>query len=667
MGAQVTLPCCIPSEHSTNLVRIGSVPPIHDDRQLLSSKTPIIIFQQFQQEEFVEGNIFDQSILTRIQSLLAFVVPLGPTVVRLIELRSGSRPSILHDLLPPSCHAGTIEVATKARDIAASIGEGRILLCAGDLEMALYTVHEINLLAGMREVGLVPQLCSSCDRSGSIPRPNLISHLEEVLNVTVLNGVKAAIEWMFPNGPMMSTQLLDLAQNLDLKIEYTTKTSAVLDSEQEHVVKLMVGPEVVKLKLKQIGKGWSKALKYFCVPVMNLHGHGSDETDGSMTFLKIGPEEEVQEELETTRKVMALIGNFCPQVLGYAEVGETGGLLLTLASMGEGAPMGFTDLYAELLQKAGHDPDTAAVVYSRLESCIHNVFGYLVAPMHASATWSNAFSVVDALGLCFDLNGGCSGVEPSCPMASGWVLEKVWRKWGTGKLASSINARIVEVLGEEKASRPTLKFLLASGTQLELPNIKSMLEDKQVMTALRQRTTKRYKLCLVHGDLHGDNIMVDSKDNRFLIDFGKTRRGHELEDVTWLESFCLLSYTDIDNEHEFLDALALVPSLASAFSAETCKSEALNKAVGATLQTPRMHAMWSVVQCIREQLGHSLKRMPESEAEDAAMIAKILFMRNALFFFSAPQSGGCLHRRKFALALACAYGQSLLDGTEAFK
>ena len=43
------------------------------------------------------------------------------------------------------------------------------------------------------------------------------------------------------------------------------------------------------------------------------------------------------------------LGNFCPQVLGYAEQGETGGMMLSLADLGCEGPVGFADIYAEAL------------------------------------------------------------------------------------------------------------------------------------------------------------------------------------------------------------------------------------------------------------------------------------------------------------------------------
>jgi len=42
--------------------------------------------------------------------------------------------------------------------------------------------------------------------------------------------------------------------------------------------------------------------------------------------------------------------------------------------------------------------------------------------------------------------------------------------------------------------------------------------------------------CIVHGDLHGENILVDDNQNAWLIDFAATKTGHFLQDFVELDS-----------------------------------------------------------------------------------------------------------------------------------
>merc|ERR1711988_138344 len=117
-----------------------------------------------------------------------------------------------------------------------------------------------------------------------------------------------------------------------------------------------------------------------------------------------------------------------------------------------------------------------------------------------------------------------------------------------------------------------------------------MGENVDRLEQLREASTSDYLLCFVHGDLHGDNIMIDAKDNRFLIDFGKTGIGHCLEDVTWLESFIMLSYTELVSDDELAEVLNLVPALAPArgIDMESCGEAAMSKTISGKLRSPRI-------------------------------------------------------------------------------
>ena len=51
------------------------------------------------------------------------------------------------------------------------------------------------------------------------------------------------------------------------------------------------------------------------------------------------------------------------------------------------------------------------------------------------------------------------------------------------------------------------------------------------------------RVAITHGDLHGDNLLIDSRKNAWVIDFERTREGHALQDFIELES-------DILNRHQ---------------------------------------------------------------------------------------------------------------------
>ncbi|MEK7434418.1 MAG: dual specificity protein phosphatase family protein, partial [Cyanobacteriota bacterium] len=65
----------------------------------------------------------------------------------------------------------------------------------------------------------------------------------------------------------------------------------------------------------------------------------------------------------------------------------------------------------------------------------------------------------------------------------------------------------------------------------------------------------------IHGDLNGANIIIDSHENVWLIDFFHTHRGHILKDLAKLENDLLYIFTKIDTEEELLEGMKLIDFL----------------------------------------------------------------------------------------------------------
>jgi hypothetical protein len=449
------------------------------------------------------------------------------------------------------------------------------------------------------------------------------------------------------------------------KLFVESKDGTELDPSQSQVIRLLFDDDVTEVRLKKLGKGFSSALKLFCSPTIEKAG---TTTTGSMTFIKLGDEEEVEEELRVTQHMMQILGVNCPQVLGYSELSGKAVLHLSLVNLSLSAPRGFADLYAELLSPTQVIAGTeqGEKLLGRILSCIDFTFSQLTAKLHESiGKKAFSFSVADELGLCKDCTGGKTGLEKQLHMSSSWVLEKLWRKKpGNGGLASSVRIHISEILGPAAEKKKMLKF--HEGHPCELPNICiSFLDKNEEITKVRDASLFEITQCFVHGDLHGDNIMIDGNDNRFLIDFGKTSLGHSLEDVTWLETFILLSYTDYATDEEFADALHMLPALAppKGFTLESCDGHALESALTGNPRSARMTTMWSVVKSMRNQLAQAISRLVKSSSSNnkkqCCLIATLLLLRNALFFLGARENQTAKRRRSLALAMACAYAQGL--------
>lgn len=631
---------------------------------------PVVVLYDLRPEVSKQSKRFDL-LRQRLRVLLAWAVPLAWTRLQIVEFRREGAESLVPGLLPEGWGSleRTVQVVRFNSGLSplVDLSAPRALVCGGELERTLYPCHDL-IRGGVMQVGLVPQLCGASGRSGELSRARTSSHLEHVLGVEVLGSVDAAARWLLPEGPLLQSRLKRDTAASDMSIVVQSLDNTELTEDQHFIISLLMPQDVYGIQLHKIGKGWTSALKFFCIPLVVEHQDAA--TTGATTFIKMGKAQDLEEELSITKFMMELLGGFCPQVLGYAEHGEQAAIHLSLADLSETAPKGLADLYQELMLPGKVESIEGPILLQRIVNAIRFVFGNLLARLH-SAKKSDLpnFSIFDELGFCRDLPGGKTGVEEKgSHLSTSFLLEKLWRKSpGDGGLASSVRIQVAQLLGDDAASAASLRFL--DGHPLQLPNVISgLLEQPDRLARLRDATSRNHKLCFVHGDLHGDNIMVDGRDNRFLIDFGKTGLGHCLEDVTYLESHVLLSYTEIATDEELSDCLDLVPLLAPGgsrgLSVAACDSKDMDE-VGKRLSSPRLAAMWTVVRTLRRQLRRGICRLAAGtagrhteELHQAGLVAVLLLLRNSLFFMAARENATQPRRRRFALALACAYAET---------
>eukprot|EP00929_Paragymnodinium_shiwhaense_P087303 TRINITY_DN47529_c0_g1_i1.p1 TRINITY_DN47529_c0_g1~~TRINITY_DN47529_c0_g1_i1.p1 ORF type:complete len:741 (-),score=127.87 TRINITY_DN47529_c0_g1_i1:166-2388(-) len=681
-----------------------------------------------------------ESLRMRLKSILNWALPLVAEYhLKIVEVRCGGWPSIL----PECCTTAdrryedvvkvhTVEDGSISCTELLAISGSKALVCGGVLEQMLYICHDLARTGSIGAVGMSPLLCGNSGRSGELSRAHLVSHLEEVLATTVLGSLKSAARWLVPEAPPI--QAAEVATDLKIKIE--SQDNHVLTEDQSQVIALLLPENVTEVTLIKIGRGFSDAVKFFCIPTVSVQGAGamnrcsSAMSQGSMTFIKLGDESDIDAELNVTHQMMQLLGNFCPQVLGYAEVQDTAALHLSLANLGSSHPRSFLDLYEDMLENLPTLENTAPAddeTVGRIEGALDFVFGHLVRLLHGAKAkeGTNVISMAAELGLTRDHEDIRHESNENDNISSGWVLEKLWRKGlGDGGLASSVRKHMADILGEEygkKDRRDPIEFVKG---HLRLPDIcGTLLEQEDRIRELHEKSKGSYTLCFVHGDLHGENIMVDAKDNRFLIDFGKSRLGYSLEDITWLESFVILSYTDILDDTELDQALDLVPFLSpfdglTADSCESLLSEAkaamqppggdsspqwvkrsgsadtdgsasfslgrspgrerkgtlrslsgsMKSPSGKALVSPRIMGMWIVVCRLRSYLGQAIHHIASisggkysEEMHRAEMVATMLLLRNSLFLMSARENKDRIRVRKLALALACAYARTLMN------
>lgn len=123
------------------------------------------------------------------------------------------------------------------------------------------------------------------------------------------------------------------------------------------------------------------------------------------------------------------------------------------------------------------------------------------------------------------------------------------------RFAEGIRKRVDELL----PGAPADTIEVIPGKTLRHP---ALFYEKD-LTELRGHDTREHFTGWVHGDLNGANIVLDSSQNVWIIDFFHTHRGHILRDLIKLENDLLYIFTELKDEGELRQAIALTDHLFS--------------------------------------------------------------------------------------------------------
>ena len=262
-----------------------------------------------------------------------------------------------------------------------------------------------------------------------------------------------------------------------------------------------------------------------------------------------------------------------------------------------------------------------------------------------------SFSVAEMVGLSFDVSGvDPEGLDPK-RLSSWWRLRHAWTRnpYGDGGLQSSLQKAAADTVGEMAAAASTLNI-----AGVEFNNVlQGLLKNAGLLQKLHQ-TQVPYLTTFVHGDLHGHNIMVDSNNNAFVIDFGKSSVGSPLEDLIYLETSFLMHHYEYDDE-DFVQMVSLVHTLADNLLPAVLTPTAPPPA----LASPRIVAFWEVIRSMRLSLRKQIEKMNIASGNAGTvvnnMLAAMLLLRDSLMHLIWKSNKERPLARKLGLAFACGY------------
>jgi len=228
------------------------------------------------------------------------------------------------------------------------------------------------------------------------------------------------------------------------------------------------------------------------------------------TVVKVGERDSIARERTSFERIQEVLGNNAPNIVDFAELEDRGGIKYRYAAMLDGDVKTFQKLYAKT--------DDIQKIHKILEIVFGNQLGRLY-----EAARPEKLNLLDY----YDFQT---------------------------KYAPSIRNKVESIIGK-KAEGDSLELL--SGVLV--PNVCNFYEKD--LPVLREYNSVSHFMSYVHGDLNGANIIIDSQENVWIIDYFHTHRGHVLKDLIKLENDILYIFTKIETEDDLREGFRLTDIL----------------------------------------------------------------------------------------------------------
>ncbi len=223
---------------------------------------------------------------------------------------------------------------------------------------------------------------------------------------------------------------------------------------------------------------------------------------------KIGPRDMIARERSSFERIQEVLGNSAPAIVDSCELDDRGAILYRYASMLEGNVRTFQDFYVS----ESPNPDQPPPL---LEEVFNTVFGKQLGRLYSAG-------------------------EPE-------TLNLLEYYDFSSRYASGVRKRVNAILPDSEQDTVTV-----AGKTVKNP---ATFYERDLLH-LKENASSRAQ-SFIHGDLNGRNIILDSRDNVWLIDFFHTHRGHILRDLIKLENDLLFIMTPLADESDLKDAVLL--------------------------------------------------------------------------------------------------------------
>lgn len=265
--------------------------------------------------------------------------------------------------------------------------------------------------------------------------------------------------------------------------------------------------------------------------------------------------------------------------MGYLDLANRAGMRFAFASMGrENRTESFAQIYAS------YD-------YFRIDAVINFLFNNIFFRFY-----HNSRKETLNLWKAYDFDG------------KGWAY---WADGGTD-IPENVRNQLGKTMGEKFKYDSRITF----PGNWNLLNIADFMEQ---ISQFRENSSLDLNITsVVHGDLNGNNIIVDENMNVWLIDFAYTERTHILKDISKLEADILFLYTVPENEEEMKEAISIVRTLCSVKDLKAPLHHL-------EIKSPKLFLAWKTIQTLREIVSKITGSVRRPIAYSIPMLRSALF------------------------------------------
>ena len=423
--------------------------------------------------------------------------------------------------------------------------------------------------------------CSALTASSSRSRHfHALDQLERLLNVRVFHDVAGFADWLSP-GANPPPPPPRGGSRVTVDADLPEADRALVES---------LFRDSAKVQLEPLAGGFSGA-RVYRARSHDLVGHRQADT-----VVKLGPSWLLGPERAATERVAEILGNAVPTVRGYVDFGAHAGLRYSWASMGQGSVRTFKAMW-----ESGADAPT-------IERVLRVAFEEVLEPFWGAARYER-IALVDHFQFT--------------------------------RFAANVRASVAAVL-EATADGTTVDddvFTFPGG--YTVPNLCRAYERD--LPALPVFHGETHLVAQLHGDLNFANILLDARDNVWIIDFARSGPGPVALDLAKLENDLLYILTPLADEDDLAEALKLTAALRAVQDLreplpEACPSD-----------RPALVRTWRALRVLRD-LG---AQMCQEERNPTTM--DLLLLRYAAHTLGFDEASPL--QRRWALAAACGYAE----------